>query len=101
MCDGALSHQIGSDASGVAALGDRGAGGWVPRNCSFRETTEGEGESGGGLHLNADVGEEEDAGSCCHRARYKDSCEISPTWRANYRIAYPASPPGVCPAVDL
>ena len=23
------------------------------------------------------------------------------TWRANCRIAYPASPPGVCPAVDL
>ena len=72
MSDGALSHQIGSDAVGVAAIGDRGAGGWVPRNSSFREATEGEGESGGGLHLDADVGGEKDAGSCCHRARCKD-----------------------------
>ena len=24
-----------------------------------------------------------------------------PSWRANCRIAYPESPPGVCPAVDL
>ena len=71
--DGALSRQIGSDTGGVAALGDRGAGGWVPRNCSFRETTEGEAESGGGLHLDTDVDGEEDAGSGCHRARCKDS----------------------------
>ena len=63
MGDGALSRQIGSDTGGVAALGDRGAGGWVPRNCSFWETTEGEGKSGGGLHLDADVGGEEDAES--------------------------------------
>ena len=61
--DGALCRQIGSDACGVAALGARGAGGWVPGSRSFRETTEGEGESGGGLHLDADVGGEEDAGS--------------------------------------
>ena len=63
MSDGALSRQIRSDAGGVAALSDRGAGGWVPENCSFRETTEGEGESGCGLHLYADAGGEEDAGS--------------------------------------
>ena len=30
MNDGALRRQIGSDACGSAALGDRGAGGWVP-----------------------------------------------------------------------
>ena len=64
---------MGSDAGGVAALGDLGAGGRIPGNSSFRETTKGEGESGGGLHLDADVGGEEDAGSCCHRARCKDS----------------------------
>ena len=63
MNDGALRRQIGSDACGIAALGAQGAGGWVPGNRSFRETTEGEGESGGGLHLDADVGGEEDAGS--------------------------------------
>ena len=63
MGDGALSCQIGSDACGIAALGARGAGGWVPENRSFRETTEGEGESGGGLYLDADAGGEEDAES--------------------------------------
>ena len=68
MSDGTLSHQIGSDAGGVAALGGR-----VPGISSFRETTEGEGESGGSLYLDADVGGEEDAGSCYLRARYKDS----------------------------
>ena len=61
--DETLCRQIGSDACGIAALGAQGAGGWVPGNRSFRETTEGEGESGGGLHLDADVGEEEDVGS--------------------------------------
>ena len=35
----------------------------VPRNCSFRETIEGEGETCGGLHLEADVSGEEDTGS--------------------------------------
>ena len=63
MNDGALRRQIGSDACGVVALDARGAGGWVPGNRSFWETTEGEGESGGGLHLDADVGGEEDVGS--------------------------------------
>ena len=63
MDDGALRRQIGSDACGTAALGDRGPGGWVPGNHSFRETTEAEGESGGGLHLNVDIGGEEGAGS--------------------------------------
>ena len=71
--DRTLRRQIGSDACRIATLGDRGASGWVPGNRSFRETTEGEGESGGGLHLDADVGGQEDAGSCCHRARCKDS----------------------------
>ena len=73
MNDGALCHQIGSDACRIAALGDPGAGGLVPGNRSFRETNEGEGESGGGLHLDADVGGDEDARSLCHRVRYKDS----------------------------
>ena len=63
MSDGALHRQIGSYACGTAALGARWAGGWVPGNRSFRETTKGEGESGGGLHLDADGGREEDAGS--------------------------------------
>ena len=63
MNDGALCHQIGSDACRIDALGDGGAGGWVPGNRSFWETTEGEGESGGGLHLDADDGGEEDTGS--------------------------------------
>ena len=61
--DGALRRQIGSDACGIDALGARGAGGWAPGNRSFRETTKGEGESGGSLHLDANVGREEDAGS--------------------------------------
>ena len=61
--DGALRRQIGSDTCGITALSARGAGGWVPENRSFRETTEGEGESGCGLHLYADAGGEEDAGS--------------------------------------
>ena len=63
MNDGALSRQIGFDAREIAALDAQVAGGWVLGNRSFRETTEGEGESGGGLHLNAEVGGEEDAGS--------------------------------------
>ena len=63
MGDGALSCQIGSESRGIAALDARGAGGWVPGNRSLWETTEGEGESGGSLHLNADVGREEDVGS--------------------------------------
>ena len=46
--DGALRHQIGSDACGVVALDARGAGGWVPGNRSFWETTEGEGEASDG-----------------------------------------------------
>ena len=58
--DGTLSRQIGSNACGIAALD---AGGWVPGNCSFQETTEGEGESGGGLHLDTNASGEEDAGS--------------------------------------
>ena len=61
--DGALHRQIGSDACGIAARDARGAGGWVPGNRSFWETTEGEGESGGSLHLNVDASGEEDAGS--------------------------------------
>ena len=61
--DAVLSRQIGSDAGGVAALGDRGACGRIPGNSSFRETTKGEGESGGGLHLDTNAGGEEDAGS--------------------------------------
>ena len=61
------------NSTGDRALSARGAGGWVPGNRSFQETTEGEGEAGGGLHLDADVGGEEDAGSCYLRARYKDS----------------------------
>ena len=61
--DGTLGHQIGSDACRIAALSARGAGWWVSGNRSFRETTEGEGESGGGLHLNVDAAGEEDAGS--------------------------------------
>ena len=63
MNDGALRRQIGSDACGIDALGARGVGEWAQGNRSFRETTEGEGESGGGLHLDADIGEEEDVGS--------------------------------------
>ena len=47
--------QIGSDPGLRAALGGRGAGGWVPGNYHLREAPEGEVETGGGFHLNDDV----------------------------------------------
>ena len=65
------------------------------------ETTGGEGETGQDLHLDVDIDGEEDAESCCHTTRCKDSGEISRTRRTNCRIPYLASPPRVCPAVDL
>ena len=55
MADGAWGGQIGSDPGLRAALGGRGAGGWVPGNCHLREAPEGEVETGGGFHLNDDV----------------------------------------------
>ena len=55
MADGALGGQIGSDPGLRAALGGRGAGGWVPGYCHLREAPEGEVETGGGFHLNNDV----------------------------------------------
>ena len=48
--DRTLHRQIGSHACGSAALSDRGAGGWVLGNRSFRKTTESKGEFGGGLY---------------------------------------------------
>jgi len=47
--------QIGSDPGLRAALGGRGAGGWVPGNCHLREAPEGEVETGSVFHLNDDV----------------------------------------------
>ena len=71
--DGALCRQIGSDASG-----------WVLGNRSFYMLTLAEKKT-----PDLDVIE------LAVRTPKKS------TWRANCRIAYPASPPGVCPAVDL
>ena len=61
--NGALRRQIGFEACGIAAVGARGACGWVLGNRSFREITKGEGKSSGGQHLDADVGGEEEARS--------------------------------------
>jgi len=55
MADGAWGGQIGSDPGLRAALGGRGAGGWVPGNCHLREAPEGEVETGSVFHLNDDV----------------------------------------------
>ena len=47
-------------------------GGWVPRNHYLREAPEGEGQTGGGLHLDGDIFGEEDTALECHWTRSKD-----------------------------